>query len=166
VAAVGLVLGRHIRVVDIPGAVVRVADGEHPLGIVVSGERDVVVRLRAVDDLLAGERAVAVREGVGAVLVDLDRPLDQVIVGGDDIECSESKLMYEILNLNRSEFIQTYSTTSNSYPSGYDGGSSHYHTVVPDRYTLSRTDPGAYYDHYEYGDNYDIDDYLESEGYD
>lgn len=89
-----------------------------------------------------------------------------IIVGGDDIECSESKLMYEILNLNRSEFIQTYSTTSNSYSSSYDGGSGHYHTVVPDRYTLSRSDPGAYYDHYEYGDNYDIDDYLESEGYD
>lgn len=46
------------------------------------------------------------------------------------------------------------------------GGSGHYHTVVPDRYSLSRTDPGAYYDHYEYGDNYDIDDYLEFEGYD
>ena len=89
-----------------------------------------------------------------------------IIVAGDDIECSESKLMYEILDLNRSEFTQTYSTTSYSYPSSYDSGSGHYHTVVPDRYTLSRTDPGAYYDHYEYGDNYDIDNYLESEGYD
>ena len=89
-----------------------------------------------------------------------------IIIAGDDIECSESKLMYTILDLNRSEFTQTYSTTSYSYPSSYGGGSSHYHTVVPDRYTLSRTDPGAYYDHYEYGDNYDIDDYLESEGYD
>lgn len=89
-----------------------------------------------------------------------------IIVAGDDIKCSEYKLMYDILDLNRSEFVQTYSTTSYSYPGGSDGGSGHYHTVVPDRYTLSRTDPGAYYDHYEYGDNYDIDDYLESEGYD
>ena len=89
-----------------------------------------------------------------------------IIVAGDDIECSESKLMYTILDLNRSEFKQTYSTASYSYPSSYDGGSSHYHTVIPDRYTLSRTDPGAYYDHYEYGDNYDIDSYLESQGYD
>ena len=89
-----------------------------------------------------------------------------IIVAGDDIECSESKLMYDILDLNRSGFTQTYSTTSYSSPSSYDSGSGHYHTVVPDRYTLSRTDPGAYYDHYEYGDNYDIDNYLESEGYD
>lgn len=27
-------------------------------------------------------------------------------------------------------------------------------------------DPDWYYDHYEYGDNPDVDDYLESEGYD
>ncbi len=37
---------------------------------------------------------------------------------------------------------------------------------MPDRHSLSRSDPGSYYDHYEYGDNYEIDDYLESQGYD
>lgn len=89
-----------------------------------------------------------------------------IILEGDEIEYSESELMYTILGLNRSGFIQTYSTSSYDYSGGYSGGSSHYHTVVPDRYTLSRTDPGAYYDHYEYGDNYDIDNYLESEGFD
>ena len=93
-----------------------------------------------------------------------------IVADSDNITCSESKLMYDILGLNKSEYSllnveppKNYSTGSYSSSSG---GSSHYHTVVPDRYTLSRTDPGAYYDHYEYGDNYEIDDYLESEGYD
>ena len=31
---------------------------------------------------------------------------------------------------------------------------------------IARNDPDWYYDHYEYGDNYAIDDYLESQGYD
>ena len=66
---------------------------------------------------------------------------------------------YSLLNVQ-----PTQSYSGGGY--GGSGGSGHYHTVVPDRYTLSRTDPGAYYDHYEYGDNYEIDDYLESEGYD
>ena len=84
-------------------------------------------------------------------------------------DISESKLIYDILGLNRTGFDLVYSSTSSkqpSYSSSYSSGGNHYHTVVPDRYTLSRTDPGAYYDHYEYGDNYDIDNYLESEGYD
>ena len=80
---------------------------------------------------------------------------------------SESELIYDILGLNKNGFDLVYTQSTPSYSGGgyYDSGS-HYHTVVPDRYTLSRTDPGAYYDHYEYGDNYEIDDYLESEGYD
>lgn len=32
----------------------------------------------------------------------------------------------------------------------------HYPTVVPDRYTLSRSDSGVYYDSYEYEDNYEV----------
>ena len=79
---------------------------------------------------------------------------------------SESKFLYDILGLNPEGFELTYTPAQSSY-GGYSSDSgSHYHTVVPDRYTLSRTDPGAYYDHYEYGDNYEIDDYLESEGFD
>ena len=89
-----------------------------------------------------------------------------IIIGNDNISYTESQLLYDILGLNRTEYSLTYDVSSYSSSSSYSGGSSHYHTVVPDRYTLSRTDPGAYYDHYEYGDNYDIDDYLESEGYD
>lgn len=88
-----------------------------------------------------------------------------IIIGNEHISYVESQLLYNILGLNRTEYSLTYG--SSSYSSGISADtSSHYHTVVPDRYTLSRTDPGAYYDHYEYGDNYDIDDYLESEGYD
>ena len=86
-----------------------------------------------------------------------------IIVNTDEVACSESVLLYKILGLNQSDFPPTYQYTTSSYSTG---GSNHYHTVIPDRDTLSRTDPGAYYDHYEYGDNYDIDDYLESEGYD
>lgn len=89
-----------------------------------------------------------------------------IILGNDNIKYSESDLMYDILDLNRSEFSTTYSATGYSPSNSYSGSSGSYHTVVPDRYTLSRNDPGAYYDHYEYGDNYEIDDYLESEGYD
>lgn len=89
-----------------------------------------------------------------------------VIIAKKYAKISESELMYDILGLDKAEFPLVYTQSSPSYTSSYDSSSGHYHTVVPDRYTLSRTDPGAYYDHYEYGDNYDIDDYLESEGYD
>ncbi len=89
-----------------------------------------------------------------------------IIIGSlNNITYKESTLMYDILGLDEDGFdlVYTNSAPAHSYSSS---SSSHYHTVVPDRYTLSRTDPGAYYDHYEYGDNYEIDDYLESEGYD
>ena len=39
-------------------------------------------------------------------------------------------------------------------------------TLMNHLYALAKNDPDWYYDHYEYEDNYDIDDYLESEGYD
>ena len=75
----------------------------------------------------------------------------------------ESTLMYNILDLNEKDYSLVY---SNHASSGGYSSSDHYHTVVPDRYSLSRSDPGAYYDHYEYGDDYAIDDYLESQGFD
>lgn len=89
-----------------------------------------------------------------------------IIVDTSNVKYSESELMYDILGLNRTGFDLTYSNSGTGHSGGYSGGGSSYHTVVLDRYTLSRTDPGAYYDHYEYGDNYDIDNYLESEGFD
>lgn len=87
-----------------------------------------------------------------------------IILGTGNISHSESDLMYTVLGLNKNGFDLSYSGTGHG-GNYYSTGSS-YHTVIPDRYTLSRTDPGAYYDHYEYGDDYDIDDYLEVEGYD
>lgn len=87
-----------------------------------------------------------------------------IIIGGPNIEFSESELMYGILGLNNQGFDLTYSNTVLN--DDHSSSSSGYHTVVPDRHSLSRSDPGSYYDHYEYGDNYEIDDYLESQGYD
>ncbi len=89
-----------------------------------------------------------------------------VMVSTAEDNISESELIYKILGLDPEGFDLAYSSTQSSYDSYSSGSGSHYHTVVPDRYTLSRTDPGAYYDHYEYGDNYEIDNYLESEGFD
>ncbi len=89
-----------------------------------------------------------------------------IILATDNIQYSESQLMYNILNLDKSDYSTTYPTSTYSSSGSSGGTSGHYHTTVPDRYSLSRSDPGAYYDHYEYGDNYAIDDYLESEGFD
>lgn len=57
-----------------------------------------------------------------------------------------------------------YSTASSG--SSDSSGSSHYGGVDTSQGSIARNDPNWYYDHYEYGDNPDIDDYLESEGYD
>ena len=68
------------------------------------------------------------------------------------------ELFYDILGLSRSDINYhepSYSSTS----------SSRYH-VDTSPSTIARNDPDWYYDHYEYGDNYAIDNYLESQGYD
>ena len=78
-----------------------------------------------------------------------------------------------------SVFVVENYTPSNSNTHYYDVGSgsssgsyshsshsSHYGGVDDSPRTIARNDPDWYYDHYEYGDNPDIDDYLESEGYD
>ena len=59
-----------------------------------------------------------------------------------------------------------YSSGSGSGSSGSSGSSHHYGGVDDSPSTIAKNDPDWYYDHYEYGDNPDIDDYLESEGYD
>lgn len=88
-----------------------------------------------------------------------------IIMGTDNRIVSEYNLMFKILGLDSNGYDLVYSDNGRgSFHTGSGGGG--YHTVVPDRYTLSRSDPGAYYDHYEYGDNYAIDDYLESQGFD
>ena len=50
--------------------------------------------------------------------------------------------------------------------SSSSSGHSHYGGVDDSPRTIAKNDPDWYYEHYEYGDNQDIDDYLESEGYD
>ncbi|WP_407411074.1 zinc-ribbon domain-containing protein [Methanobrevibacter sp.] len=63
------------------------------------------------------------------------------------------------------------SGSSHYYSNGGGSGSSshsssqHYGGVDDSPSTIAKNDPDWYYDHYEYGDNQDIDDYLESEGY-
>lgn len=64
-----------------------------------------------------------------------------------------------------------YGDTGPQYPVSHSGGSSsgsssHYGGVDTSPSTIAKNDPDWYYDHYEYGDNPDIDDYLESQGYD
>lgn len=61
------------------------------------------------------------------------------------------------------------SSASGSGASSSGGGSSHsshYGGVDTSPNSIAKHDPDWYYDHYEYGDNPDIDDYLESEGFD
>ena len=55
---------------------------------------------------------------------------------------------------------------SSSGSSSYSSHSSHYGGVDDSPRSIAKNDPDWYYDHYEYGDNPDIDDYLESEGFD
>ena len=59
-----------------------------------------------------------------------------------------------------------YSSGSGSSSHSSSSSSSHYKGVDTSPGTVARNDPDSYYDHYEYGDNPDIDDYLESEGFD
>lgn len=61
----------------------------------------------------------------------------------------------------------TDDSDTSSYGSySYDSYPSHYRGVDTSPDTLAKNDPDSYYDYYEYGDNPDVDDYLESEGYD
>lgn len=70
--------------------------------------------------------------------------------------------------------LDTYSSddSGDSYYVGSSGGSSssysssHYGGVDDSPSTIAKNDPDWYYDHYEYGDNDEIDEYLESQGYD
>lgn len=64
-------------------------------------------------------------------------------------------------------YSDTYHTTSPSSSSGSSSGShSHYGGVGNSPSTIASRDPSWYYDHYDYGDNDKIDEYLESQGYD
>ena len=88
-----------------------------------------------------------------------------IIIGSNNISYTESELMYTILDLDRSDYKATYS--SSSYSSGYGGyGTSHYGGVDTSPGAIASTSPDWFYDYYDYGDYDDIDEFLESEGYD
>lgn len=92
-----------------------------------------------------------------------------VILGNHNQLYSQSDLVYDMLGFDESQLNMSSSAPGNllSPPSSSSGGGgSHYGGVDTSPYGLAKNDPGAYYDHYEYGDNYDIDDYLESQGFD
>ncbi len=89
-----------------------------------------------------------------------------IIIVSDEISFSESRLLYRILDLDKSEFTQTYSSSSATGSYGYGGGYGHYGGVDTSPRAIARTSPDWFYDYYDYGDYDDIDAYLESEGYD
>ncbi|MEI3145420.1 MAG: hypothetical protein V8S94_01885 [Methanobrevibacter smithii] len=70
------------------------------------------------------------------------------------------------LFINRQAILQMIQNTSNYVSYSYESPSSHYRGVDTSPDTLAKNDPDWYYDHYEHGKNTDVDDYLESEGYD
>lgn len=79
-----------------------------------------------------------------------------IILDHNSISYDFKDLIHDILNRSFVKYNDySYSTSS----------SGRYH-VDDSPYTIARNDPDWYYDHYEYGDNYAIDDYLESQGYD
>ena len=64
-------------------------------------------------------------------------------------------------------YSDTYNTGTSSSGSGSSSVShSHYGGVDDSPSTIAKRDPDWYYDHYDYGDNDKIDEYLESQGYD
>lgn len=93
-----------------------------------------------------------------------------VILGNRNQLYSQSDLVYGMLGFDESQFDVSSAVTGNLLSSGSSSSgsdsSSHYGGVDTSPYSLAKNDPGAYYDHYEYGDNYEIDDYLESQGFD
>ncbi len=83
-------------------------------------------------------------------------------------------LIFMVIGCITSQSSNNYSSSdsaSHYYSSGsgsssHSTHSSHYRGVDDSPHTIARNDPDWYYDHYEYGDNPDIDDYLESQGFD
>lgn len=107
----------------------------------------------------------------GTCFIEYNPKTDKVygiIIVSDEIQYSESKLLYKILDLDKSEFIQTYSSSSatGSYSYGYGGGYGHYGGVDTSPRAIASTSPDWFYDYYDYGDYDNIDNYMESDGYD
>lgn len=96
---------------------------------------------------------------------DRDRQIIAVLIAAIILIFTVSSCM-SILTVSSS-----YSDDSGTHYYVSDSGSpssssSHYSGVDDSPHTVAKNDPDWYYDHYEYGDNDDIDEYLESQGYD
>lgn len=92
-----------------------------------------------------------------------------VILGNHNQLYSQGDLVYDMLGFDESQIDVSSAVTGNLLSSGSSsstGGSSSHYGIDTSPYHLAKNDPGAYYDHYEYGENYEIDDYLESQGFD
>ena len=76
-----------------------------------------------------------------------------------------SMIMSLTSNSYHSTSTHTSPHTSTHRSTGSSSGGSHYRGVDDSPSTIARNDPDWYYDHYEYGDNNKIDDYLESQGF-
>lgn len=77
-------------------------------------------------------------------------------------------LIEDVLGFNFPKQYETRSNTSSDYNYNNYGGSSYSspsYDVDDSPETIAKNDPDWYYDHYEYGDYPEIDDYLESQGY-
>ncbi len=84
-----------------------------------------------------------------------DKTTYGILVESSLSKITQSKLIHDVLGFSNSDLgISTSSSNSNSYH------------VKNDPYTIAKNDPDWYYDHYDYGDNDKIDEYLESQGYD
>lgn len=59
-----------------------------------------------------------------------------------------------------------YYTSSSPSSSHSSSSHSHYRGVDTSPNTIAKKDPDWYYDHYEYGENDKIDEYIESQGFD
>ena len=91
-------------------------------------------------------------DGIGKVLTLLFVALIITISVGSFVDFT-TPTQYHVSNSH-------YTTTTTS------GIHSPYGGVDDSPSTIARNDPDWYYEHYEYGDNPRIDDYLESQGYD
>lgn len=71
-----------------------------------------------------------------------------------------------ILTINNHSYDNSNTHYYNANSGSSSSHSSHYGGVDDSPSTIAKNDPDWYYDHYEYGDNDKIDEYLESQGYD
>ena len=79
-----------------------------------------------------------------------------------------NNLIYDVLRLNLTKQNKTNNTYNNYNNNDNTYSSSNYnqHYNIDDSpEIISKNDPDWYYEHYEYGDYPEIDDYLESQGY-